>query len=164
MRKLILTAVVMLATAMPAFGRSDQDRVGVGNEITIAEGETAGDVACAFCSVKVHGDVKGDVAVLFGRISVDANHEIAGDVAGLGTELRLGEEATVGGDVALMAGSANLGSGATIRGSQALMPSRIWLLLPFAPLLILAGVIWLIVWLVRRNRYRVPVYPNVRRF
>ncbi|MEI9981238.1 MAG: hypothetical protein WDN23_19985 [Edaphobacter sp.] len=54
--------------------------------------------------------------------------------------------------------------GAGIHGSRAVASSKIWLLLPFAPLLILAGMIWLIVWVVRRNRYQFPVYPQGRRF
>jgi hypothetical protein len=53
------------------------------------------------------------------------------------------------------------GDGATIHGSRAVSPSKIWLLLPFVPLLILIGVIWLIVWLVRRNRYQFPAYPQI---
>ena len=31
-----------------------------GNDIMVADGETAGDIACVFCSVHVHGDVRGD--------------------------------------------------------------------------------------------------------
>jgi hypothetical protein len=133
----------------------------VGGDITIAQGETVGDVACVFCSVKVHGDVKGDIAVLFGDITVDAGRNVGGDVAGLGSNLHLAEGACVNGDVAIAAGDVTKGPGASIHGSQSVMPSRIWLLLPFAPLLILIGVIWLIVWLVRRNRYQFPAYPQI---
>jgi hypothetical protein len=70
----------------------------------------------------------------------------------------------VKGDVAIAAGDVMTGDGATIHGSRAVAPSKIWLLLPFAPLLILAGLIWLIVWVVRRNRYQFPAYPPGRRF
>ena len=49
-------------------------------------------------------------------------------------------------------------------GRRTVLPSKIWLLLPFAPLLILIGLIWLIVYLVRRNRYQFPAYPQGRRF
>ena len=72
--------------------------------------------------------------------------------------------AEVGGDLAIAAGEANLASGAMVRGSQTVLPGRFWLLVPFAPLLILIGIVWLIVYLVRRNRYRFPVYPNGRGF
>ena len=164
MRRLLLAVVLLFCVSLPAFGRSSNDRATVGSDITIAEGETSGDIACVFCTVYVHGDVRGDVAVMFGRVEVDAGHSISGDLATLGANLDLGEGATVGGDVAIVGGDANLASGAMIHGSNMVLPNRIWLLLPFAPLLIVIGLIWLVVYLVRRNRYRFPVYPQGRRF
>jgi hypothetical protein len=156
--------VLLLAATLPAFAKSDNDRASFGSDVTVAEGETVGDIACMFCDVRVHGDVKGDVAVMFGRVEVDPGHSISGDVAALGADLVLGEGATVGGDVALAAGDANVAEGATIHGSRMVLPSRLWLLLPFAPFLILIGVIWLIVYIVQRNRYQFPAYPQGRGF
>jgi hypothetical protein len=156
--------MLIVAVSVPAFARSTEDRVTVGGDITVAEGETAGDIACVFCSVHVHGDVRGDIAVAFGRISVDAGRSVSGDVAGFGTDLNMGQDATVGGDVAIAAGQARLASGASIHGDRSIAPGKGWLLLPLVPLAILAGLIWLIVYLVRRNRYQFPAYPNGRRF
>lgn len=161
MSKSLLAAALFLLILTP-LARADQDRASFGGDITVSEGETVGDVACAFCSVHVHGDVKGDVAVLGGSITVDPDHNISGDVAILGGDLNLGDETQVGGDVAIAAGSANLAPGAMIHGSRTILPGRFWLIVPFAPLLILIGIIWLIVYLVRRNRYQFPVYPNGR--
>ena len=149
---------------MPSFARSTEDRAGIGNDITIAEGETAGDVACMFCTVRVHGDVRGDLAVMFGKVEVDAGRNISGDVATLGADLDLGPGAMVGGDVAVAAGDANLAPGAMVHGSSMVLPGKIWLLLPLAPLLILIGLIWLVVYFVRRNRYQFPAYPHGRGF
>jgi hypothetical protein len=162
MRRLLFAAALFLVAATPTFARADQDRASFGNDITVAEGETANDVACAFCKVSVHGNVKGDIACAFCSVSVDGNQAISGDVAMLGGDLDLHEEAVVGGDVSIVAGRANLASGAIIHGSRVTLPGRLWLLLPFTPLLILAGIIWLIVYLVQRNRYQFPVYPNGR--
>jgi hypothetical protein len=164
MPRLLLAVGVLLASTFPAFAKGSDDRASVGNDITIAEGETAGDVACVFCFVHVHGDVRGDVAVMFGKVEVDPGHTISGDVAALGADMNLGEGATVGGDVAIAAGDANLAPGAMIHGSRMVLSNRMWLLLPFAPLLILIGVIWLIVYLVRRRRYQFPAYPHGRGF
>jgi hypothetical protein len=164
MRRLLLAVAVVLASALPAYARSTDDRATFGSDITIAEGDTAGDVACMFCDVHVHGDVRGDVAVMFGKVDVDAGRSISGDVAALGADLNMGEGARVGGDLALAAGDANLASGAMVHGSSMVLPGKIWLLLPFAPLLILIGVIWLIVYVVRRNRYQFPAYPRGRGF
>ena len=165
MRRLHLApALFLLAAIAPGFARADQDRASFGHDITIQEGQTASDIACAFCSVRVHGKVNGDVAVLFGTVSVDNDHAIAGDVAILGGDLNLREDAMVGGDVAIVAGTANLAQDAAIHGDRMIMPGRFWLLLPLAPLLILIGIIWLIVYVVQRNRYRPPVYPQRRAF
>ena len=161
MTKLLLAVVFLLVALTPA-ARADQDRVSFGGDITVAEGETAGDIVCGFCSVHIHGDVKGDIAVLFGTVTVDPTHNISGDVAILGGDLNLAPETEVGGDVAIMAGNANMASEATIRGDRTVLPGKGWLLVPFAPLLILIGIIWLIVYMVRRNRYRFPAYPNGR--
>ena len=164
MHRVSFAVVLFLASALPAHAMSDNDRSTVGSDITIAEGETAGDVACLFCSVHVHGDIRGDVAVMFGKIEVDPGHKVGGDLAALGADLNLGEGATVGGDVAIAGGDANLAPGAMIHGSRMVLPNRMWLLLPFAPLLILIGLIWLIVYLVRRRRYQFPAYPRGRGF
>jgi hypothetical protein len=159
---LLISALLFLSAVPPSFARSSEDRASFGNDITVSEGETVGDVACAFCSVRIHGNVKGDVAVVFGSVAIDSNQAVSGDVAILGGDLNLAEDGKVGGDVAIAGGRAYLASDATIHGSRAILPGRLWVLLPFAPLLILIGIIWLIVYLVRRNRYRYPVYPTSR--
>jgi hypothetical protein len=164
MRRWLLAVVLLLVATLPAFARSDNDRASFGNDITVAEGETANDIACMFCDVHIHGDVRGDVAVMFGKVEVDPGRSISGDVAAFGADLNLGPGATVGGDLAIAAGDVNGGPGATIHGSSTVLPGRIWLLLPFAPLLILIGLIWLIVYIVRRNRYQFPAYPRGRGF
>jgi hypothetical protein len=164
MRRLLLAVGFLLFVTLPAFARSSEDRAGFGNDITIAAGETAGDVACMFCDVRVHGDVRGDVAVMFGKVEVDPGRSIAGDVAMLGADLNLGPGASVGGDLALAAGDVNAGPGARVHGSSSVFPGRFWLLLPLAPLLLVIGLVWLIVYLVRRNRYQFPAYPQGRGF
>ena len=123
MHRLLLAAALILTASIPAFARSQQDRASVGDDITIAEGDTAADIACAFCSVHIHGDVKGDVAVLFGSVTLDSGHRIAGDVAALGGDLNMGEESEVAGDVAIAAGDANLASGATIHDTCGNFPA-----------------------------------------
>jgi hypothetical protein len=164
MRKQVFFAalLLLLVSSAPAFakhGNNSSDRASVGTDITISEGEEAGDIACAFCSVEVKGDVKGDVAVAFGSVSVAPGHKIGGDVAIMGGDLNLGEEAMANGDVAILAGNANMAPSAAIHGSRTVLPGAFWLLIPFAPLLILVGLIWLVIHLIRRNRYRYPMYP-----
>lgn len=163
MYRWFLAAIVLLYAAVPAIAHASEDRVSVGGDIIISEGQTGGDVVCVFCSVHLHGDVQGDAVALLGSVTVDSGHRISGDVAVIGGDLNMGDESAVGGDVSVIAGSSNLADDAMIHGSRTVLPGRAWLLLPFAPLLILIGIIWLIVYLVRRQRYAYPAYPGVRR-
>ena len=142
-----------------AFGHGSNDHASVGSDITIAPGEASGDIACAFCSVHIHGDVTGDVAVLFGTVDVDGGKSISGDVAVLGGNVNLANESSVGGDVAIAAGHLNQSETARVNGNRTIASSPIWLILPLAPFLIFAGFIWLIVHLVRRRRYMRYPYP-----
>ena len=131
MQRLLFAAVLLLFVSTPAFAKgSGNDRVSIGSEITVAEGETAGDLVCVFCSIRVHGDVSGDVVAILGSVTVDAGRGIHGDIAVIGGDLDLGEGASIGGDVSVVAGDANLASGATIHGSRTIFPGRFWLLLP----------------------------------
>jgi hypothetical protein len=164
MGRFLLLSLFIVAIASPAFARSHEGRASVGNDITIAEDETADNVACAFCSVHVRGHVKGNIAVFLGSISVDADHSIDGNVAVAGGDVHLGEEATIGGNAAVMAGEILLASEAAVHGQQAVLPGRFWLVLLLLPILIPIGIIWLIVYLIRRNQYRFPAYPNGRGF
>lgn len=164
MNRLFLATVLLLCAAAPVLADSQQNRASVGDDITISEGQSAVDVACVFCSVHIHGEVKGNLAVVFGSVMLDADHTISGNVAVVGGNLNMGEDSVVGGNAAVVAGDTNLADGAAIRGSRTVLPGSGWLLVPFAPLLILIGIIWLIVHLVRRSRYRYPGYPNGPRF
>jgi hypothetical protein len=161
----LLSALLALTLTLTAFARhshSSNDRASFGSDINIAEGETVGDVACAFCSVHIRGDVTGDVAVAFGSVTVAEGRTISGDTAILKGNLNLGEGSTLHGDLAIMAGSAHLADGATINGSRSVIPEPIGTLMLLAPFAVLIGIIWLIVYLVRRNRYRFPAYPQGR--
>lgn len=157
-----LLAVALLLLVITPAALADQNRASFGSDITVSEGEDAGNVACAFCSIYVHGEVRGNAAVFFGNIRVDSSRGIAGNVAMLGGDLDLASDAQVGGNVAIAGGNTNLAPSAEIHGNRAVLPGRLWALIPFAPLFILIGIIWLIVYLVRRNRYQFPVYPNGR--
>ena len=160
---ILLSAALLVFFSASAYAKghhSSNDRASFGSDITVAEGESAGDIACAFCSVHVHGEVTGDVAVAFGSVTVDPGHTISGDTAIAAGNLNLGEGSTVNGDLAILAGDARLGEGAAINGNRSIIPQPLGMLILLSPLLILIGIIWLIVYLVRRNRYQFPVYPQ----
>jgi cytoskeletal protein CcmA (bactofilin family) len=159
----ILSAALLLT--LPAFARGshgDNDRASFGSPIVVPEGQSVADVACAFCSVHIRGEVTGDVAVFMGSVSVEPGHSIAGDAAIAAGDLNLGEGSMVNGDVAIVGGDAKLAEGAMIHGSRSIIPPPLGTLILLSPLLILAGIIWLIVYLIRRSRYRFPAYPQGR--
>jgi hypothetical protein len=158
----VLLLVLLVTNGFFKHSHGENDRASFGSDITVAEGETVGDVACAFCSVHLRGDVTGDVAVAFGSVTVEPGHSIAGDTAILEGDLNLGEGSSVNGDLAILAGGAHLTEGAAIHGSRAVVPQPIGTLILLAPFLLLGGLIWLIVYLVRRRRYHFPVYPQGR--
>jgi hypothetical protein len=109
-------------------------------------------------------DVKGDVAVAFGSVILDSDRSIMGDVAAIGGDVSVADDASVGGDLALFAGDLHLAPDASIRGDRAILPGRFWLLVLLIPLLIPIGLIWLIVWIVRRNRDRRFYAPRGQAF
>ncbi len=117
---------------------------------------------CAFCSVHIRGEVTGDVAVFLGSVTVYPGHSIAGDTAIVAGDLNLGDGSTVNGDVAIVAGNANLAVGASVHGSRAIIPPPLGTLILLSPSLdsLAAASSGVIVYLVRRNRYRFPVYPS----
>ena len=157
----ILLVIGCLSAARPAFAKGD--RVSIGNDITVEEGSSAADLVCLLCSIKVHGEVQGDIVAVLGSVEVDDGQAISGDVVTVGGDLAMGDGARVNGDVAVVAGRLLKGSGASIGGDSNVETGRGWLFVPFAPLLILIGIIWLIVWLVKRRRYGYPMYPQGRR-
>lgn len=142
-----------------------QDRVGMFTTIDISEDRPAGDVACMFCTVNVNGDVHGDVAVLFGTVNGGADRTISGDVAILFSTLRLGEDSRINGDLASAFSTTDLPASTSVHGDRAIFATGFGITVLLAPLLLLLGIVWLIVHLVRDNRARYQPYPPApRRF
>ncbi len=157
MSKLLLAAFIVIALLSKGTHGSGNDRVAIFSPIDIAEGDTVGDVACAFCSVNIHGDVHGDIAVIFGTVTADPNRTISGDVAILFGRLFLNDNGHIGGDLATALSTVEIAPSATISGDRAIMKSSLGLTVLVGPILIIAGIIGLIIFLVRRNRYPYPV-------
>lgn len=154
--------LLTLAASNPAFAKDD--RVSFGSDIVVTSGSTAGDLVCLFCNIRVHGDVRGNVVAVLGSVSVEDQRSISGDLVTVGGDTTLGSEATVHGDLAVVAGDLTRGDGASVGGEVSVVQGRGWLLVPLAPLAIFIGIIWMVVWLTRRTRYRFPMYPQGRGF
>jgi len=154
-RTTLAALVVTLVLSVAAFAqKSDEDRVEFGRNITIQEGQTAGDISCFNCSVYVRGTVNGDIAVFGGRVVVEGS--VKHDIAVFWGTVRLEDGAEAGGDVAVFGGTIKKTATATIHGDTVAF-GRVWALLPVG---VVVAIVWLIialiVWLVTRNR-RMPV-------
>ena len=157
MSKLLLAAFIVIALLSHGNHGSGNDRVAIFSTINIDEGQTAGDVACAFCTVNVKGDISGDVAVLFASVNVDPDRTVSGDVATLFSTLRLSDNDRIDGDLATALSSTEIPSSVSVRGDRQILSSGLGLAVLAGPVLIIAGIIGLIIFLVRRNRYPYPV-------
>jgi hypothetical protein len=158
-----LLGVLAAALGTPSAVASN-DRISFGKNITVTEGDPANDIVCIACSVTLQGDVHGDIVTILGGVKAEGSREISGDMVALGGDVTLPGSSTLQGDLVVVGGDLDLGPEATVHGDRSVFPGRAWILLPFAPLLILAGIVWLAVWLVQRNRYRFPMYPYGRGF
>jgi hypothetical protein len=102
---LLLFLAVLLPSALQA-----RDRVMVGEDIYVAEGEVLDDVVCTGCSIRVYGKVKDAVAI-GGNIEI---HGEAHDVVAIAG--RIDVRGKVDGDAVSVAGGLRVHPGAEIRG------------------------------------------------
>jgi len=153
-RTTLAAFVVTLVLSAAAFAqKSDEDRVEFGRNITVPEGQTAGDISCFNCSVYVRGTVNGDIAVFGGRVVVEGS--VKHDIAVFWGTVRLADGAEAGGDVAVFGGAIKRAPTAMIHGETVAF-GRVWALLPVGIVVVIVWlIIALIVWLVTRNR-RIP--------
>ena len=161
MRIVLLALILTLSFSTAALAqKTDEDRVEFGHNITVAAGQSVGDISCFNCSVYVRGRVNGDIAVFGGRVVVEGS--VKSDVAVFWGTLRLEDGAQVGGDVAVFGGAIRRAPTAAVHG-EVVSFGRGWVLLP---VLVSVAIVWLIValvvWLVTRNR-RAPVPGQIVR-
>lgn len=100
----------LLAVLLPAELRADRDRVMVGEDIYVGEGEDLNDVVCFGCSIRIDG--KANDAVAFGG-SIEVTGEVH-DAVSFGGGLEVRGEIT--GDAVVLFGSTRVRDGGRIRG------------------------------------------------
>ena len=111
---LLLFLAVLLPSALQA-----RDRVMVGEDIYVAEGEVLDDVVCTGCSIRVYGKVKDAVAI-GGNIEI---HGEAHDVVAIAG--RIDVRGKVDGDAVSIAGGLRVHPGAEIRGDAVGVMGRV---------------------------------------
>jgi hypothetical protein len=112
---LLVLALCALPAALQAQTRGERGEIAsFGNDIVIAAGETASDVACFLCSVKVKGTVTGDIAAFWG--SVEVSGTVNGDIAAFLGGVKLNDNSEVKGDIAAFGGAVERDPGARVGG------------------------------------------------
>jgi hypothetical protein len=101
--------------------------------------------------------IGGDATVFGSSFVLDQDAMLSGEATTFGGDIRVANGAKVGGDSTAIGGIVRRQAGSMMGGQVTSMQGTIWLFLIFvAPFLFLAGIVALIIWLVRRNRRPSP--------
>ena len=112
-RSMLLLIAVIAAFASVAITPARADKVQIGKQIVVEEGQSGGDLVCVGCSIVVRGTA-GDVVSVGGR--VDISGHATGDIVAVGGSVNLASTASVKGDVVTVGGRLNREAGATVQG------------------------------------------------
>jgi hypothetical protein len=146
-------AILCLSLSSAALPKTNQSRAQFGRSITIGPNENVGDLSCFACSIRIRGNVAGDVATFGGNIQIEDQGQVAGDVASFAGDVRVAGGAKIAGDVAVFAGRLSRDPQATISGDVSAMGGRGWIIpILLFPLVVVGLLVALIVWLVQRGR------------
>jgi hypothetical protein len=161
MRFVSILIVAVLSASLLASAKDNPDRVQVGREIHVNPGENVGELTCFGCSIYVRGRVTGDATAFMGRIVVEEGGVVSGDATAFGGDLRVQAGSSVLGDATSFGGHVLRDSQATIGGDVTSFGGVTGVLVVVVlPLVFLAGIVGLIVWLLRRYRpVPTPAYP-----
>jgi len=142
---------LLLSVASAAYAKNIPTYTQVGHNISIGPQESVADLTCFGCSIRVRGQVAGDVTVFGGSVVVEDQAQVAGDVTVFGGDIRLDQAVKVAGDATVFAGQIRRDPQATISGDVTSMGGRVWLVpVLLSPFLILGLLIAFVIWLVRR--------------
>jgi hypothetical protein len=156
----LLMISVLLSTPF-ALARDGREYTQFGHSIYVGPDQRTGDVTCFFCSVRVRGQVGGEITTFGGNVTLEDDASVGGDLTTFGGTVRLGPQTRVGGDLTTMGGTLIRDPKAQVGGDVTTFGGQGWLFVIFGlPLLIFAGIIALIVWLVQRRQRPVQTYAR----
>ena len=149
---LVTTCLLLGGWSAAAFADDPpRDRTQFGSNINVGADETLSDVTCFGCSVRVKGHVATDVTVFGGSVVIEDQGEVGGDTTVFGGDLRLDKGADVKGGLTVFGGKIRRDPGATVGGDVTNFSGVWWLFLIFGlPFVILGGLVFLLVLLIRR--------------
>jgi hypothetical protein len=159
-RLVSMTAMLLVASAYTFAG--NPDRFQTNRDIHVETNDNPNDVTCFRCSIYIRGEVRGDVTAIAGNVVLENGAQVHGDTTSIMGDIHLGADTNVDRDVTAVGGAVRRDSQATVKGDVTALEGQSWLLLIFVvPLVLLGGmlalIVWLVLWLVRRTNQRVPV-------
>ena len=157
-RRISFVVLAAMFVSSQAFAKGGSDYTQFGHDIRIAENQRATEVTCFGCSVYVRGQVSGDITTFGGSVILDEGAMVAGEVTSFWGDVRAGENTKIAGDITVMGGRLRRQPSTMISGEVTTFQSGalVWLMF-LSPFIFLAGIIALVIWLVRRNRRPSPV-------
>jgi len=158
LNRAVLVVLAAVLVSSPAFAKGGSDITQFGHDIRVQEDQRAGEITCFACSVYIRGQVSGDITTFGGSLVLDQNAMVAGEVTTFWGDVRAGENTKIAGDVTVMGGRLRRQPSTMISGEVTTFQSGalVWLMV-LSPFVFLAGIIALVIWLVRRNRRPSPV-------
>jgi len=150
--------VLLLVAVVPrAIAKNSSEYTQIGHDIRIGANQKTADLTCINCSIYVRGQVTGDVTTIHGSVVIEDDGSVAGDVTSVLGNIRLEKGTKVDGDLTAVGGKVSRQPDATVAGDVTSLEGQswFWLILGF-PVLLFAGIIALIVWLIQRRRAPTP--------
>ena len=142
-----------LGIAAPALAKDKSSYTQVGHNINIGPNEQVRDVTCFACSIRVRGQVAGDVTAFGGSIVIEDHAQVTGDLTTFAGDIRLDQGAKVTGDATVFGGQIRRDPAASISGDVTSMGGHGWLVpIVLAPFLAVGLLIAFVIWLVQRKR------------
>jgi hypothetical protein len=158
--RLSTCVLIFLTLSTMAFASKQSDRTSWGHNITVGPNDESSDITCVACSIRIRGQVAGDVTAIAGSIIIEDQGQVAGDVTAIAGNTRLDNQVKVAGDVTVIAGDVRRDPAASVSGDVTAMGGRAWIVpILLAPFVILGLLVAFIVWLVQRGRR--PSLPPV---
>lgn len=135
------------------FGVNNRSYTKIGQDISVGPTEQVADLTCVACSIRVRGQVAGDVTAVGGSVVIEDPAQVAGDITAVGGDVRLNQGVKVAGDATVVGGDLHRDPQATVAGDVTTMGGRGWVLpVLLAPFILLGLLVALVLWLVQRAR------------
>lgn len=152
-RLLIVLTVLVPCVSSAALAKNNPSYTQFGHNIDIGPNEKTSDLTCFGCSIRIRGEVAGDVTAFAGSIVIEDQGQIAGDVTAFGGDLRIDRNVKIAGDTTVFAGQLRRDPQATISGDVTTMGGRGWLVpMLLTPFVVLGLLIAFVIWMIRLMR------------